>query len=190
MTKDDLLKRLNQLTVNISFVKKRKRDDLFTRGKELELEIMSCETSNEINLVKLKYELLKLENEVDNGAFWRKLGLYLALAFALITYAFVFMSVRDIEMKEYFSYFFSSVVGALTYFISTKAIGGTDAPIWRLLTAMALPFMFISFLFNNSSGQLIDIKDKLLWAFMFGYSCELFVLLMNKIIYKLKKAIG
>ncbi|WP_339274504.1 hypothetical protein MKY59_25870 [Paenibacillus sp. FSL W8-0426] len=194
INKERIKFKLNDILKNVGFVEKAKRSELIEKGRKIELRLAKSSDDNELELIELKYEVLSLESELDISSFWRKTGIFVGYAIIILLYpiAYILLS-GDINLENiatYLTYVISSAVGAIIYFISSRTMEGLDAPIYKMLVALALPFLFVSFLFTNDQGQIFDIKDRMLWAFILGYSCDLFISLMNKIIAKVKVAIG
>jgi hypothetical protein len=190
MNKEQMQKKLEQVLNNVGFAKKSKRKDFIEKGKDIEIRLANCDINSEVELVEIKYAIFELETELEIGSYRMKLAMFIIYALLFLLYAVIYAYINNVDLNRYLSYVASSVVGALIYFVSTRSIEGTDAPIYKFLIAIALPFAFISFLYTAEDGQIFDVNDKMLWAFVLGYSCDLFILLMNKIIAKIKVAIG
>ncbi|MBB6023146.1 hypothetical protein HNR77_004246 [Paenibacillus sp. JGP012] len=190
MDKELMRRQLRHSLNSVTFLKKDEVQGFIERGKNIELRLAKCDPDNETELVEISYAIIQLESELESTASTKKVSFFIAFALLVMGYGALYVFINKIDILTYLSYILSSMVGALIYFVSSRTAGGADAPLYKILVAIALPFMFISFLFTNGQGQIIDLKDKMLWAFIFGYSSDLLIIFLNKVVTKIKVAIG
>ncbi|WP_431089930.1 hypothetical protein [Paenibacillus sp. 8b26] len=183
----EYLRKIDVVINSLIFASHERRLAIIERCRILESKLINC-TQNDLDLlIEIKYELRKIEADAYEANRHRKLYLFSALGIAAIVYGIDYLFINGLSLKEYFSYLVISVVGAFLYFL-TSAKNESDAPLYKIIVALIIPFLFISFLFQKDN-KVFDIWDKNLWSFILGYSSELLIKLLNKIIDKAKKVI-
>ncbi|MGG4214297.1 hypothetical protein [Paenibacillus sp. FSL L8-0638] len=186
--KEEAISKISDLIKSISFANYARRQGLIERCRKLEEEVLAWNENDPQGFVRIKYNILQLETDVNQSVFWRKGGIFFGFIAIALVYIIQYLILNNISPVKYLSYLVVSIVGALLYFVTSNLQNKQDEPLFRIVIALIIPFICILFLFKEKN-QVFDVYDKNVWSFMLGYSVDLLIMVMNKIIEKLKKLV-
>ncbi|WP_410771962.1 hypothetical protein [Fontibacillus sp. BL9] len=185
-SKVELGEKLNRLSKFIEKYAESKDEKILIECKDLQKQFVVLGESDAEGAIDLNHKIIILEKRSSSLISKRSLYTYLLLSILVVLYAVLYSLINSTDIRVFLSILLISIIGAFTYFVTEQLNKSKNYNIILKLTSAVVMAFMISTVFTKD-GKTLEVSQPQLLFFMIGFSSELMIELLNKLIEKAKK---